>query len=326
MEPSDRIPRKSDLPDKASEPKAESPGDQTLAFRTTGGRGLRKRVHPSLVVIQGREIGREYRLRRSRVILGRDEGAHIAIPDEGVSRRHLLFELSWDADRRLQGILIQDLESTNGTHLNGERVERVALREGDKIQVGDTILKYVLHDGLDARFHREVHNRIAYDQLTGLLTKEFLYVAMETELKRCRKYDLPMSVVMMDLDHFKQVNDQHGHLMGSHVLSEVGRLIREGTRGTDVAARYGGEEFLAYLPEVDREGGRLAAERIRTAVAGHIFTRLDESGRSTTLHATLSLGVAQFPQHGTSVEALVAAADAALYRAKEEGRNRVALA
>ncbi|MCI0659294.1 MAG: GGDEF domain-containing protein [Acidobacteria bacterium] len=329
MEPSDKTKKSSGTRDPSRKPaKAkDSPGDQTLVFRRRAHASpTLAKLHPGLVVIQGREIGREYRLRRSELILGRDEGVHVRIPDEGVSRKHALIELSWDADRRVQHALIRDLGSTNGTLVNGERVASSDLREGDKIRLGDTVLKFVLQDDLDARFHQEVHNRIAYDQLTGLLTKEFLYVAMETELKRCEKFGQPMAVLMMDLDRFKLVNDGYGHLMGSHVLSEVGWLIREGFRSTDVSARYGGEEFLAYMSEVTLEGGVQAAERIRSAVEEHPFTRTGETGRSTTVRVTISLGVSEFPRHGASLESLVAAADAALYRAKESGRNRVCAA
>jgi diguanylate cyclase (GGDEF)-like protein len=329
MEPSDKAPKKvtpveeSGIPARAK----ASPGDQTLVFRAGAGDSQPlARVHPGLVVIQGREIGREYRLRRCILILGRDEDVHLRLPDEGISRRHAMIELSWDGERKVERTVIRDLGSTNGTLVNGERVVSAQLREGDKIRLGDTILKFVLQDDLDARFHQEVHNRIAYDQLTGLLTKEFLYTAMETELKRCEKYGLPMAVIMMDLDRFKQVNDGYGHLMGSHVLSEVGGLIREGFRSTDVSARYGGEEFLAYMSEVSLEGGAQAAQRIRSAVEEHRFTRTDENGRSTIVRLTISLGVSAFPKHGASLEALVAAADAALYRAKESGRNRVCVA
>jgi diguanylate cyclase (GGDEF)-like protein len=329
MEPSDKTKKGSGTrdPSRKRAKAKDSPGDQTLVFRRRAHASpALARVNPGLVVIQGREIGREYRLRRSELILGRDEGVHVRIPDEGVSRKHALIELSWDADRRVQHVFIRDLGSTNGTLVNGKRVASSDLREGDKIRLGDTVLKFVLQDDLDARFHQEVHNRIAYDQLTGLLTKEFLFVAMETELKRCEKFGLPMAVLMMDLDRFKLVNDGYGHLMGSHVLSEVGWLIREGFRNTDVSARYGGEEFLAYLSEVTLEGGAQAAERIRSAVEEHPFTRTDEMGRSTTVRLTISLGVSEFPRHGRTLESLVAAADAALYRAKESGRNRVCVA
>jgi diguanylate cyclase (GGDEF)-like protein len=279
--------------------------------------------HAGLVVIQGREIGREYRLRKSESILGRDESATLRILDERVSRRHAALEVTWDPVAKVQRVFIIDLGSTNRTYVNGEAVTRRELGEGDKIRVGDTVLKFVLQDALDTLFHQEIRNRIAYDQLTGLLTKESLYAALEAELKRCARYGIPLAVLMMDLDRFKRVNDSHGHLMGSHVLSEVGGLIRRGFRSTDVSARYGGEEFLAYLSEETADLARLAAERIRCAIAGHPFTRRDEAGRSTTLRITISIGISEFPRDGKSLEALVAAADRALYRAKKEGRNRV---
>ena len=301
-------------------------GDQTLILPAVARDApLLAREHPGLVVIQGSEIGREYRLRKTESILGRDESAHLRIPDDRVSRRHAILELSWDPSRKLQRVLLRDLGSTNGTLVNGEPVNRAELKEGDKISLGDTVLKYVLQDDLDARFHQEIRNRIAYDQLTGLLTKESLYLAMEAAMKRCQRYGLPMAVIMMDMDRFKSVNDGHGHLMGSHVLSEVGRLIREAIRVTDVSARYGGEEFLAYLTEANAEEGARAAERIRSAVEAHPFSRTDETGRARTLRLTISLGVSEFPRHGQSLEALVSAADAALYKAKDAGRNRVCL-
>lgn len=310
-------------------PDAAAPrvGDQTLVLPSGAvpSPDLTKE-HAGLVVIQGREIGREYRLRRSESILGRDESATLRVPDERVSRRHASLELAWDPAEKVRRVFLTDLGSTNRTYVNGEAVGRRELKEGDKVRVGDTVLKFVLQDALDARFHREIRDRIAYDQLTRLLTKESLYSALEAELARCARYGLPLAVLMMDLDRFKSVNDTHGHLMGSHVLAEVGRLIREGFRTSDVSARYGGEEFVAYLSESGAEEGRLVAERIRTAIAAHPFTRVDEKGLSDTVRITISIGVSEFPRDGGTLEALVAAADRALYRAKEEGRNLVRLA
>jgi len=312
---------------KSPEPAAPRVGDQTLVLPSGAvpSPDLTKE-HAGLVVIQGREIGREYRLRRSESILGRDESATLRVLDERVSRRHASLELAWDPAEKVRRVFITDLGSTNRTYVNGEPVERRELKEGDKVRAGDTVLKFVLQDALDARFHREIRDRIAYDQLTRLLTKESLYTALEAELGRCARYGLPLTVLMMDLDRFKSVNDTHGHLMGSHVLAEVGRLIREGFRTSDVSARYGGEEFVAYLAEAGAEEGRLAAERIRSAIAAHSFTRVDEKGSSDTARITISIGVSEFPRNGGTLEALVAAADRALYRAKEEGRNLVRVA
>ncbi len=302
-------------------------GDQTLVV---SGASLPSpdltKEHAGLVVIQGREIGREYRLRRTASILGREEGAALRILDERISRRHAALEVRYDPSEGTQRAFITDLGSTNKTYVNGEAIARRELKEGDKIRVGDTVLKFVLQDALDARFHEEIRNRIAYDQLTGLLTKESLYAALEAELVRCARYGLPLAALMMDLDSFKQVNDTHGHLMGSHVLSEVGRLIGAGCRSTDIAGRYGGEEFVAYLSEVTAEKGRLVGERIRRAIERHRFTRTDEAGRSLTIRLTISIGISEFPRDGATLEALVEASDRALYRAKAEGRNRVRIA
>ena len=223
--------------------------------------------------------------------------------------------------------VIRDLDSRNGTWVNGKKIKGcITLADGDKVQIGDTVLKFILQDDLDAKFHEEVRYRVAYDQLTGLLNKESFDVALDSELRRCARHELPMCVLMMDLDRFKSVNDTHGHLMGSFVIREVGRLIKENFRTTDVAARYGGEEFVAYLVESPASEGRAVAQRIRAAIESHLFTRSMENGTVLTIPVTISIGVAEFPTHGVTGNQLIAAADQALYRAKEEGRNRVCVA
>jgi two-component system cell cycle response regulator len=274
--------------------------------------------HAALIVLKGDELGRDFRLRRKAMIIGRSPETDIFLPDQGASRRHARVDRRGSEDAEGSGYALTDLGSTNHTYVNSQRVESTTLRDGDKIRIGDTVLKFVLMDTLEANFHAEVRDRISYDQLTGLLTKESLFLAFERELARCLRYDLPVSVLMMDLDRFKSVNDTHGHLMGSHVLEEVGGIIRDCIRSGDVSARYGGEEFVTYLAETDTEGARVAAERIRTAIEQHAFVLDDVS-----IGVTISIGVATAPKDGTSVERLVGAADQALYRAKETGRNRV---
>ena len=198
--------------------------------------GLNK-SHASLIVLKGAEIGRDFRLRKSSMVVGRSTTADICLPDDGASREHARIDYQGTDKDDGATFTLTDLGSTNHTLVNSEQVESVQLRDGDKITIGDSILKFVLLDDIEAKFHAEVRDLISYDQLTGLLTKESLYLALERELKRCLRYGLPLGVFMMDLDRFKSVNDEHGHLMGSHVLAEVGRLIRDGTRIADVSAR-----------------------------------------------------------------------------------------
>jgi len=255
------------------------------------------------------------------MVIGRGASADVCLPDQGASREHARIEFQGTGKSQSATYLLTDLGSTNHTFVNSEQMDSIQLRDGDKIRIGDSVLKFVVLDNIEAKFHAEVRDLISYDQLTGLLTKESLYLAFERELKRCLSYGLSMGVLMMDLDRFKSVNDGHGHLMGSHVLSEVGRLIQQSVRVTDVSARYGGEEFISYLSETDTAGSEMAAERIRSAIEAFAF-KLDE----TSIQVTISVGIAIAPEHGTSLKALVATADRALYRAKETGRNRVCLA
>ena len=277
--------------------------------------------HASLIVLKGAEIGRDFRLRRNSMVIGRGTTADIGLPDDGASREHARIEYRGTNKNDNTTFVLTDLGSTNHSFVNSERVESAQLRDGDKIQIGDSILKFVVLDNIEAKFHAEVRDLISYDQLTGLLTKESLYPALERELKRCLRYSLPLAVLMMDLDRFKSVNDGHGHLMGSHVLAEVGRVINQAFRSADLSARYGGEEFISYLAETDTAGAELAAERVRSAIQAHPFVLDDVS-----IRVTISIGIAMAPDHGESLKALVGMADKALYRAKETGRNRVCIA
>ena len=159
------------------------------------------------------------------------------------------------------------------------------------------------------------------DPLTSLLNRRALTERLTTEMERALRYDTSVALLLVDLDHFKRVNDTYGHLAGDGVLRTVAELLGEEARSSDIVARYGGEEFLVVLPETDDAGAAVLAERMRERMAGHAF-RAWEAGH--TLQITASIGVATFPAGRIeSVEDLFARADAALYRAKAEGRDRV---
>jgi two-component system cell cycle response regulator len=158
------------------------------------------------------------------------------------------------------------------------------------------------------------------DPLTDLLNRRALTERLVGELDRARRYDSTVSMLMIDLDHFKKVNDTHGHLTGDDVLMEFASLLQHAVRSVDVVARYGGEEFTVVLPETAQAGAITFAERIRERVEAHAFVRSE----GLCLQLTSSIGVATFPSPGVnSVEDLFQRADQALYRAKAEGRNRV---
>jgi two-component system, cell cycle response regulator len=271
----------------------------------------------TLVVVRGPELGRHYPLRRNRVVLGRGDTADLVLPDKEISRAHAAI----DSLRVGHDVLyrLSDLGSTNHVFVNGQQVETHLLIDGDKVQLGgEVVLKFELHDAIDAKFHTEIRNRIHYDDLTGLLTFESFRAALAWELARYATSAKGCAVVMMDLDDFKRLNDTYGHLAGSSVLREVGGVIRGNLRHFDVASRYGGEEFVAYLPETDATEAWTAAERLRRIIADHGFRH---GGRDIPL--TISMGVSHYPEDGRELEALVAKADERLYRAKREGKDRV---
>jgi diguanylate cyclase (GGDEF)-like protein len=167
--------------------------------------------------------------------------------------------------------------------------------------------------------NRALERLSTVDGLTGLRTRRFVDEALSVEFLRAQRYRTPLSVVMGDIDHFKNVNDEHGHQAGDAVLRGVGEVLRCMVRSTDVAGRYGGEEIIIIQPQNTTEGGVVLAGRIREAVEAARFD--DPDGKQ--LRVTISLGVAEYRKEFTSPEELVAAADRALYQAKEEGRNRV---
>jgi diguanylate cyclase (GGDEF)-like protein len=172
----------------------------------------------------------------------------------------------------------------------------------------------------NARLHETVELQAVTDELTGLANLRALHTILESELERSRRFGTPLALVMLDLDHFKQINDEHGHQQGDEVLELVADVLREFSRDIDTPARYGGEELAVVLPQTDSEGAEQLAERMREAVDALEVPRVDGEGG---LRLQASFGVAAVPESGSDREGLIAAADGALYRAKRAGRNRV---
>ncbi len=273
---------------------------------------------PAILLLDGDEVAGLYCLTNDETIIGRTPGADIVIPETSVSRHHAVIRR---ASPGADGFEVVDLGSTNGTFVGGERVERLTLKPGSEVAIGGRILQFELVSKTDVACQSRIVQMTHLDEATGLLTRRSLLRAFEAELIRTERFQHPMSVLMMDLDHFKLINDTYGQTVGSHCLSEVGALIRETTRVTDVSGRYGGEEFVSFLPETDTAAALMVAERIREALAARTF----EYG-ATIYQVRMSVGVATYPADGADAEALVRSADTALYRAKALGRNRCVVA
>ncbi|MFN2491752.1 MAG: GGDEF domain-containing protein, partial [Pyrinomonadaceae bacterium] len=191
--------------------------------------------------------------------------------------------------------------------------------------IGDHLFRFDMLDEIDREFQQQIHRLLAHDELTGLLTSKSFFSELWRESARAESEARPFCVLMMDLDHFKEVNDTYGHLVGSKTLAETGRVIKEALRAGDVASRFGGEEFAAFLLDANYAQGLVAAERVRVALEQHEFSvsRKDSPNSDTTHRITISIGVAAFPDDATDPIQLVELADSALYRAKRSGRNRI---
>lgn len=278
---------------------------------------------PMLISMRGESLAVPIPLDRDSVVLGRALDADIRVNDTRASRLHARLSVERDPATGEQQWKLTDLGSTNGTVVNGQLVTEKLLKDGDKIVIGDQLFRFDLLDEIDREFQQQIHRLLAHDELTGLLTSKSFFSELRHESELAEFESRPFCVLMMDLDHFKEVNDTFGHLVGNNTLVEVGAVIKESLRSGDVAARFGGEEFAAFLLDADYAQAIVAAERVRSAIEKHEFSCGHEPSRTEVHRITISIGIAAFPDDAKDPIHLVELADSALYRAKRSGRNRI---
>lgn len=283
----------------------------------------RRDLKPALVFLSGELIAVPIPLDREDVILGRALEADVRINDTQVSRQHARITAVRNEASQAVDYILYDLDSRNGTFLNGRRMRRETLENGDKITIGETILRFDLLDEIDREYQRQIHRLISHDDLTGLLSSRSFFSELRREAGRAKAEGRPFCVLMMDGDNFKSVNDTYGHLTGSKTIEEIGFSIMTNLRSGDAAARFGGDEFAAFLLDAELPQALVAAERIRKSIETYPFS-IVRQGSKETHHITVSIGIASFPDDSGDPIELVEMADSALYRAKREGRNRVA--
>lgn len=266
-----------------------------------------------VVVIHGDDLGRKFDLREGITTFGRSSKADIQVDNDAVSRVHAQLENASGE------VTIVDLGSTNGTFVNDEPIAgKLKLRHGDLIKVGRSVFKFLASNNLEAAYHDEVYRLTTVDGLTQVFNRRYFDEALERELSRVRRYGRGLSLVLIDIDRFKRINDEHGHLAGDAVLKEVASTLKAKIRREDVLARYGGEEFGLILPEIDRKGAVAMAEKSRKLIEEHGF-----AFDGVSIPVTISLGVATLADKGEPLKAFVQRADERLYEAKGSGRNRV---
>jgi diguanylate cyclase (GGDEF)-like protein len=271
----------------------------------------------ALVVISGDRLGTIFHVEEGQELqIGRDDAAGIPVTDGSVSRRHAV--VTHHGSR----VTVRDVGSRNGTFVDGQPLlaER-ELDEGDKIRVGAvTIFKFTFVDELDEEYQRQLLDAARVDPLSGILNRRGFEERLDAETAAVVRHGGSLSLLVIDVDRFKDINDHHGHPAGDATLKSVVAVLAKEMRREDTLARYGGDELLVLLRNTPADGAARLAERLRQQVEDStcVFGR-------EALRTTISIGVAELTRDTTG-PGLLAAADAALYRAKQGGRNRVVIA
>ena len=258
-------------------------------------------------------MGARYTLADAALVVGRGEDCAIQIHDHSVSRRHARIEHGPD------GFYVHDLQSTNGTFVNDRPVTNALLHDGDYLRVGNCIFRFLAGGNVESEYHEEIYRLTIIDGLTQIHNHRYLVEFLDRELARSARHQRPLAIILFDIDWFKKINDELGHLGGDFTLRELAMCVKKTVRREDLFARYGGEEFALVLVETALEGAIDVAERIRESVEKHAFRFED---KPFTL--TISLGVAYTPgDESLTAAGLLRQADEKMYQAKRAGRNRV---
>jgi diguanylate cyclase (GGDEF)-like protein len=252
-------------------------------------------------------------LRGPRMTIGRDALCDVEVTDDFISRVHAMLEISE------QGWRIIDRGSLNGTFVNEVKITEQVLFPGDRIRVGNHIFKFLSADDIEVQYHEAVYEMMTFDALTGTHNRRYFEESFRREVLRSIRHGRPLALLVIDVDHFKQVNDRLGHLVGDEVLRTLGGLLKGRTRGDEMLARYGGEEFMLVLSEASEPDAVRIAEELRQIV---VAAPIDTTRGPVVV--TISIGVAHYDgRTEITSQQLIDRADQKLYEAKGAGRNRV---
>ncbi len=282
---------------------------KTMRPQRSVGAGI---VPACLVVLQGQRLGQRIDLGDTPLVIGRSPEAEFQVVERSVSREHCRI---WHEPL---GYRIKDLDSTNKTFLNDQPIIEAELKDGDHIAVGSCVLKFMDRSSVEARYHEELYQLATADPLTDLYNRRQFLELIEKELARATNHRRPLTLLIVDLDHFKTINDRFGHPTGDIVLKKVALTLRGHAREEFIIARIGGEEFAVVLPEHGIEQAVCFADSLRQAIEA-----IDLGLPTGPQHVTVSIGAAAWLGGMSITGDLMRAADEQLYRAKQSGRNRV---
>jgi diguanylate cyclase (GGDEF)-like protein len=272
-------------------------------------------LKPTLRILTGAQAGLTHVMAPGETIIGRGSQCQLQIEDGALSRRHCRIQRTGDM------FVIEDLGSRNGTRLAGLAVMSPRpLPDGSLIQLGSGVtIKFSVKDDLELQAEQQLYESSVRDPLTGLHNRRHLDERMRAELAFASRHETALSVLVIDVDHFKKINDTMGHGAGDAALKALAERLHRSVRAEDVVARYGGEEFAVIARGIKPAGALLLAERIRETVA-----RMRVPYEAQSIAFTVSIGVATMDgsRRFSSVEELFKTSDDALYKAKSSGRNR----
>lgn len=270
---------------------------------------------PCFLIIAGQHIGKLFPLDKTKpTTVGRSVDCEIWIEDNTISRQHFQIEFT------PEGLKITDLKSTNGTFVNNKRIDSTVLSPGDKIQISrDTIIQFDYLDEDKRLSEQKRYEMGVKDPFTGAYNKSYFLQRINDEFSFSFRQNQPLSLVLFDIDHFKLINDTHGHLAGDQILQEVSQLVFSSIRQDDVFCRYGGEEFVIVMRNTPCQAAVNLAERLRLKIAGHEFQYENEK-----ISVTISAGVSTLLEKNfRDYVAMIAEADRYLYKSKGSGRNQI---
>lgn len=293
----------------------DDPAAETLEFQTRADEKPEQRGRSfCLIVMGGPDKGATYALSTGQCTLGRAEGSDIVLNGRGVSRHHAMIVVKPHGD-----VIIEDLGSTNGVYLNGERITRRSLEAGQTVGLGpEVMVRLELSSRSVQNLLQEMYEGATTDALTGLLSRRGFEDRLQVEFAMVRRHRMPSCLAVIDLDRFKAVNDREGHEAGDLVLQRLANVLKENGRVGDLACRWGGEEFTMYIRQTPLVGGVAVMQRLREQFADTEIA-LPSGG---TVRATFSAGVVDLLDF-EDWRGAFRRADEALYQAKREGRNRV---
>lgn len=272
--------------------------------------------NPTLTWLSGSETGKVVRLRRGTFILGRGSDTDVPIHGEGISRKHAELWI-----RRADSVYVTDLNSTNGTIVNGKNIQSdpIPLDDGDSIELGSVLLRFSYQDLEMEKVQQSLYDSAVTDGLTGIYNKRYFLDRFSQEFTYARRHNELLHLVIFDIDHFKSVNDEHGHVMGDAVLQATAKLVMQKIRNEDLVARFGGEEFVIFMRGISTADAELVADRLRESISENQVVLGENS-----IQVTVSIGLVSGPSKACfSPDDMIREADALLYQAKKNGRNQV---